>query len=184
MEKHLRLFVAATLPAELHAYLAREVHQFQHPSVRYVPEQNLHLTLYFIGNVEQEQLPAIRQTLQQVAARHQSFTLQLEQLEPGPKRRSPRLVWARFQESDSFAQLSRELTRLLAPKPPKEQKEIPHITIARFRKDKPAPKDLPVVIPEQQMLLPIDTISLWRSDLKSPHPVYSILETFPLSHNP
>jgi RNA 2',3'-cyclic 3'-phosphodiesterase len=184
MENHLRLFVAATLPAGLHTYLARQVHQFEHSSIRFIPEQNLHLTLYFIGNVPQEQLPAIRQTLQQVAAHHPPFTLQLEQLEAGPKPRSPRLVWARFQQSEPFAKLSRELTQLLAPEPPREQKAIPHITIARFRKDKPAPRNLPVIVPEQEMLLHLDTISLWRSELHSPHPVYSILETFPLSHNP
>ena len=184
MENSLRLFVAATLPADLHAYLARQVRQYEHPSVRLVPEQNLHLTLYFIGNVAQEQLPAIRQTLQQVAAHHPPFTLQLEQLEAGPRPRSPRLVWARFHGSEPFAQLSRELTQALAAEPPKEQKAIPHITVARFRKDKPAPRHLPVIVPETEMLLPVDTISLWRSELQTPHPVYTILETFALAHNP
>ncbi|MFD2245829.1 RNA 2',3'-cyclic phosphodiesterase [Pontibacter ruber] len=184
MENHIRLFVAVTLPAALHTYLSQQVHQYQHSSIRFVPEQNLHLTLYFIGNVPQEQLPAISQAIKEVAMQHQPFTLVLEQLEPGPKLRSPRLVWARFRQSQPYEQLSQELTRVLAPEPPKEQKAIPHVTVARFRKDKPAPKNLPVIVPDQEMQLPVDSISLWRSELKSPHPVYSILETFPLQHNP
>jgi len=184
MENQIRLFVAAALPADLHLYLNEQMHRYQHPAVRLVPGENLHLTLFFIGNVAREQLGPIRQSIQAVAAHHQPFTLQLEQIEPGPKPRSPRLVWARFRQSEPFALLSRELTRALAPQPPKEEKAIPHVTVARFRKDKPAPRDLPVVLPEQDILLPVNAVALWRSELKSPHPVYSILESFPLGHNP
>ena len=180
MKDSLRLFVAATLPAALKEKLREQLQEFEHPAVRFVPEQNLHLTLYFIGNVPSEQLSVIKQSIQEVAQRHQPFTLDYERTEAGPKPKSPRLVWARFARHERFEQLSYDLTQALAPAPPKEQKAIPHITLARFRKDKPAPKGLPTLSASEPLQLEVDTVSLWHSELASPHPVYTVLDTYSL----
>lgn len=184
MKETIRLFVAATLPSELKEYLWNQLHLFDAPAVRPVPLQNLHLTLFFIGNVSADQPEEIKQKIRQVAQQHQPFPLELETLEPGPKPSSPRLVWARFRQSDAFEELSRQLTQELAQQPVSKQKAIPHVTLARFRKDKPAPKHLPVVVPEETVQLTVTTISLWKSDLSAPHPVYTVLDTFPLSEKP
>ncbi|QCR23242.1 RNA 2',3'-cyclic phosphodiesterase [Pontibacter sp. SGAir0037] len=183
MRDEIRLFVAATLPAQAKEFLMQRLSPFHHPAVRVIPEQNLHLTLFFIGNVSKEQLPAIRHKIEQVAQQHTAFTLELEQLEPGPKFRSPRLVWARFKPDATFEQLSTALTQALAKAPPKQQKAIPHVTLARFRKDKPVPANLPHIIPDELLQLPVNTVALWQSELASPHPVYSVLESYPLKPN-
>jgi 2'-5' RNA ligase len=180
MKDSIRLFVAATLPPSLKQELQEQLLALQHPAVRVVPEQNLHLTLFFIGNVPPEQLPAIKQAIQEVAQRHSPFVLDFKRTEPGPKPRHPRLVWARFEEHEAFSALSRDLTQALAAEPPKQQKAIPHITLARFRKDKPAPDNLPAVSSEGPLRLPVQDIALWQSELASPHPVYTVVETFGL----
>ena len=181
MKDSIRLFVAAALPPPLKEYLARESQPFRQESVRFVPEENLHLTLFFLGNVAHEALPDIKEKIRLTATRHASFVLQLHSLEPGPKPRSPRLVWARFEQHQLFEQLSEELTQQLAPQPPRQQKAIPHVTLARLRKDKPAPQALPTILPAAPVQLAVTAISLWQSELASPHPRYSILETFALA---
>ncbi|WP_192821047.1 RNA 2',3'-cyclic phosphodiesterase [Rufibacter sp. LB8] len=117
MQDTLRLFVAAALPQELKNYLIKARHAFDHPAVRPVPDDNLHLTLFFIGNVAAQQKPGILEKLADIAQRHVEFTLTLEQVEPGPSLQSPRLVWARFQQRSAFAQLSREVTQALTGAP-------------------------------------------------------------------
>ncbi|WP_242927011.1 RNA 2',3'-cyclic phosphodiesterase [Pontibacter vulgaris] len=183
MTNTIRLFVAAALPPALKKHLSEAVGHFTDPVIRVLPEENLHLTLYFIGNVPPSELPRIKQSIQQVAQNHAPFTLELEQTEPGPKPKSPRLIWARFAQSTPFENLSRDLTNALAPQPPARQKAIAHITLARFRKDKPAPKGLPNIAPDTPVSLAVDTIGLWQSEITSPHPRYSVLETYSLSQN-
>ncbi|WP_181306366.1 RNA 2',3'-cyclic phosphodiesterase [Rufibacter sp. XAAS-G3-1] len=180
MKDTIRLFVAARLPEEVIAYLGQARQAYEDPSIRAVPEQNLHLTLYFLGNVPATEDTYIRQTLAQVAQRHQPFTLTLEQLEPGPKPRSPRLVWARFQKNTAFSQLSQDLTQALSPVPPKQEKFIPHVTLCRFRKEGAVPRDLPIVTPPQEVRYPVTSLALWQSQLASPHPIYTVVEEFPL----
>ncbi|MFT2009065.1 RNA 2',3'-cyclic phosphodiesterase [Pontibacter sp. 13R65] len=181
MNETIRLFVAAAVPASLKASLLQQAGSYQHESIRFVPEQNLHLTLYFIGNTAPDALPAIKEKLQQLASRHTSFSLQLQCLEPGPKPRAPRLIWARFEPNQQFEKLSQDITLQLSVQPPKQQKAIPHITLARFRKDKALPDHLPAILPAAPVSFAVDAVSLWQSTLSSPHPIYSILETFPLS---
>lgn len=180
MQNTIRLFVAAQLPEELKTYLVQARQAYSGPNTRLVPEQNLHLTLYFIGNVPAEEEEEIRQKLAAVARKHQPFTLALEQLEPGPKPTTPRLIWVRFWQQDTFVQLSRELTNVLSVTPPKQEKFIPHVTLARFKKEIRARHNLPVVSPSEETLYPVQSIALWQSKLASPHPEYSVLEEYPL----
>lgn len=184
MKDGIRLFVAATLPEEMKLFLQEQVQVFKHPSVRLVPEQNLHLTLFFIGNTPDSNLVTIKANLQMIASEHTAFKLQFLYTEPGPNPRSPRLVWARFAQHPAFEKLSRELAGTLSPEQPVKQKPIPHITLARYKKDAPTPPSLPLKQPESGMSLVVDSISLWQSELASPHPVYSVLETYSLAAKP
>lgn len=180
----IRLFVAAALPEGIKQDLLTRLTAFTHPAIRFVPSANLHLTLYFIGNVSQDQLPDISEKIKTITQQHQAFILSLERLEPGPTARNPRLVWARFNVSRLFEQLQHALATALAPKPPEKQKAIPHVTLARYRKSE---KNIPAfapVLPPEQLLLPVNEVSLWQSELASPHPVYSILDSWPLLQNP
>lgn len=181
MKDTIRLFVAAILPPEVQILLQQHLQHYTHPAIRFVPNQNLHLTLYFIGNLPLEQLSSTSERVQEIAQRHQPFILDLEQLEPGPTRKQPRLVWARFTANLAFEALSQELTETLSQQPVKKLKPIPHVTLARFRKDKPVPANLPTIALDTPLQLPVHEIALWQSELASPHPVYSVLKHFPLS---
>ena len=180
MKDNIRLFVAAILPESLKDKLQEQLSAFEHPHTRFVPRQNLHLTLYFIGNLPSSQLESIKRKIRETATRYQPFTLRFAQTEAGPDRKKPRLVWARFEQHDTFEKLSQELTEQLCEEEPSKKKATPHVTLARFRKDKPAPKDLPVVRSEQELELHVNGIALWQSELGSPHPTYSVLEAYQL----
>lgn len=180
MKDSIRLFVAAELPPTLIAKLQEQQQHFKHDAIRFVPRQNLHLTLYFIGNVPLEELAGIKERIAAVAHRHQPFLLQYEQTEPGPKPTFPRLIWARFTTHPAFESLSLELTEALSQQPPKKQKPIPHVTLARFRKDAKPPKHLPAIAPDEPLELPVQQIALWQSVLGSPHPGYSVLASYAL----
>ncbi|MBX0335231.1 RNA 2',3'-cyclic phosphodiesterase [Pontibacter sp. HSC-14F20] len=178
-----RLFIAAPLPDELKAYFVEQAGRYKSDALRQVPTENLHLTLYFIGNVPASQLPAIQDVTAHLTRQFTPFTLQLEAIEPGPKPRSPRLIWARFRSHDAFAQLSGSLTQALSTEPPLHREPKPHVTLARFRKDRPVPHSLQSFYPDTPLALQVNEIAVWHSELGSPHPHYSILQRYPLTGN-
>ncbi len=184
MIDEIRLFVAATLPVEVKAFLQEQGHVYSHSSIRMVPAQNLHLTLFFIGNSPLSDLPAIKDQLRQIASAHTAFQLKYRCTEPGPNPRSPRLIWSRFEQKPEFEKLSRSLAESLSLAQNAKQKPIPHVTLARYKKDAPPPPAVPLPETETGLHLLMNSFSLWQSQLASPHPVYSVLETYPLTTKP
>ena len=176
-----RLFIAVPVTTELKEVFRQHQPAFTQPAVRFLPDDNLHLTVHFLGEVPADQVTAIEQGLHQVAATQTAFNLTLECLEPGPKPKSPRLIWARFRPEPVFTQLCAAVFEQLGIRPPDHADYIPHVTLARFRKDAPRPQLLPIIYPtESPLTLPVTTVALWQSELKSPHPVYHVLAGFPL----
>ncbi|NEM98030.1 RNA 2',3'-cyclic phosphodiesterase [Pontibacter burrus] len=183
MQDTIRLFIAASLPDGLAPYLQQKLQPFLDDSVRAIPVQNLHLTLFFIGNVPGTALETIRRQVKEIANQSQPFTLYLDAIEQGPKPKSPRLVWARFKDDPEFTRLSKQLAETLAPNEPNKLKPTPHITLARYKKHAARPESKPAVMPEGTIALPVNAIGIWKSELASPHPVYSVLEAYLLGQN-
>ncbi|MDQ3291189.1 MAG: RNA 2',3'-cyclic phosphodiesterase [Bacteroidota bacterium] len=177
-----RLFIAVPIPDNLKNFFQQQQPEFTDESIRFVPNDNLHLTVHFLGEVPTNQLENITSVLQNVANSTASFTLELERLEPGPKPRSPRLIWARFAAHPAFRQLCTAITAQLGISVSNQDDYIPHITLARFRKGAPKPLSFPEVnVSAQKIILPVSSVALWQSELKSPHPIYRILVMYPLN---
>lgn len=177
----MRLFVAVAL-SEAHKAAIRAYQQvYRHKRIRFVPEENLHLTLHFIGEADEQGLPQLQERLAWVAAEHPPFTLTFQETAPGPKLRFPRLIWTRFAEHPGFSALSTALCQALDAAAGAYGKFIPHITIARLKQDRGKLPDLPVVQNPGLPDLAVNSFALWQSRLQSPHPVYSILADFPLT---
>src|SRR6185312_10646562 len=62
--------------------------------VKWVEEDNLHLTLLFLGEVEDRTLPALCRAVADSAAEQNAFPLSVESVGSFPNPRRPRIVWA------------------------------------------------------------------------------------------
>ncbi|HSI91352.1 MAG TPA: RNA 2',3'-cyclic phosphodiesterase [Adhaeribacter sp.] len=181
MKNNLRLFVAAPLPHGLVQQLETYLEPYTLPGVRLVPEENWHLTYFFIGNVPAAKLSGITEKLASLSADSENFTLKLLRVAPGPDKKAPRLVWAQFAENKTFEKICRAITIGLGEKI-RNQHPIPHITLARLSKDHP-PKNLPVSPATQSTVFEVSEMALWQSELGQPHPRYTVLEHFPFGAN-
>jgi 2'-5' RNA ligase len=105
---------------------------------KWIGNDNLHLTVFFIGDVNSgdvndmmDLLPdALRLISNPVRLNFQSFTLE------GDRQGRPSMVWARFQESNDFSDLVNRIYQLLSPLLPQEprfKKPVPHVTLGRIR---------------------------------------------------
>ena len=108
------------------------------PGARWVPGEQLHLTLRFIGDADDQSFRLIRAALATIKGR--PFPLALEKVGHFPPSRQPRVVWVGMDESRPLLELQAQVESSLqkAGVPPDDRKFSPHITIARL-KDTPAP---------------------------------------------
>ena len=97
----MRCFVAVELEHALRSPLVRLLRE-QLPrtrDVRWCTEQQLHVTLKFLGEVRDGQLPAVCDAVAQAARRIEPFSLCLAGLGCFPSPRNPRVLWCGVEDA-------------------------------------------------------------------------------------
>lgn len=137
-ESRLRLFVAIELPAFVSDALAKlqaEMKQVDIP-VRWLPPENIHLTLKFLGETPVSAIKTVESQLSAAAGNFSPIQLRAQGLSvfPGPRR--ARVLWTGTGgETDRLAALQKEVEeRLAAIGFEKENRPFTaHLTLARFK---------------------------------------------------
>ncbi len=142
----------------------QELMQFntEHTGIKWVPEENLHITVFFLGFVEIAHLAAIKQVMAQCLEPYPEFTLHLSGITlEGGRRDHPSMIWARFERDEQFSKLAAKLGNQLQPflaAPPKFPDPIPHITFARIKHN-----PVPNIAVSINCDIKFEGYELWRS---------------------
>lgn len=129
-----RVFVAIDLPDAIRERIAETQKVLARSDARltFVAPRNMHLTLKFIGEVDDATLGAIRSALPQVSA--DPFEIAIRGVGANNPRR-PRVVWSNVEDAGKTGGLHDAIEGVLAPLgiEKEERAYTPHITIARVR---------------------------------------------------
>ena len=171
--KPLRLFVAVEVPEDVRAAVADAVAPLREalPKARWVPRQNQHVTVKFLGSTYPRLVEWVTSTVGEVASRHAPFTTRVEGLGAFPNARRARVLWAGLDDAGSaFGRMAADLDEALSREfEPEKRAFTPHLTVARF--DPTVAVD-PNAIAFESEPFGIDRIVLFRSHLRRPAPVY------------
>jgi 2'-5' RNA ligase len=132
----IRLFVALALPDNLRQRLKTLCNGVR--DARWVEKKNLHLTLRFIGKVEEPELAYIMAALSSVQV--ERFDLTLSGVGHFELRGKIRSLWAGIQPCPALDVLQQRIDSVLARHgiAPDGRKFSPHITLARLKQLPPA----------------------------------------------
>lgn len=177
----MRLFVAVDIPDELKARIETDVVDRLRAveGARWSRPEGRHLTLKFIGNVEEALVPDIGDAVRAAAKGHRRFSAAFAELGGFPDLRRPRVLWVGV-AADEMGPLASDIERALVPLgiPAEGRPFRGHLTLARF----PRPRligELPdVVVPAEPF--DVGEVVLFRSHLHPKGARYSVLERFPL----
>ena len=126
-----RLFVALDLPDDVKQSLEPMTRGLG--DVRWLAPEQQHLTLRFIGELDNGRMYDVAEALSLVTG--VPFDLRLKGLGHFPPRGEPRVLWVGVEKSAELAALKRRIDRALAQSglPRDERKFAPHVTIARMK---------------------------------------------------
>src|SRR5260370_18804905 len=131
----MRLFVALEIPSAVRENLGTLLKSLRavSPQTRWVRTENLHMTLKFIGEVEDPELAAIRGVLAGVRS-DQPVTLDFRGLGFYPNDKHPRVLWAGTVASPNLLTLAAGIDNAMETLGiPRERRSFsPHLTLARF----------------------------------------------------
>lgn len=155
------------------------------PAVRWLPKDNLHLTLKFLGNIEESQVKPIGATLGDELKLFSPCTVNAKGLGIFPDFRRPKILWVGL-AGDQLAQIAARIESALMPLGfvPEKRDFTPHLTIGRWREGNRPAKNLRQEINSWSDFefgaCVVRQIVLFQSVLKPEGASYSELETVQL----
>jgi len=176
----LRLFVGIGFPPELKLRLS--LLQTPLPGARWLDAGNLHLTLRFIGEVDEGVAADIDEALARLKGRR--FMLQLAGAGVFTNEK-PRTLWVGVERSAELSALRDKIEHALirAGLPPEPRKFAPHVTLARLQNPAldPLRDFLAVQAQFRAVPLPVDRFSLIASFPTKAGSVYEDQADYPLT---
>lgn len=133
----LRLFFAVNFSDEIKEkfyQISSQLQKFNEP-VKYEPIEKLHLTLLFLGNVEESLIKELNQGANEISKNYFKSELYFEKLGVFKNFNQPRVIWIGTKENPKLREISEQL-RLLAHNlniAIDEKEFSPHITLGRVK---------------------------------------------------
>ena len=177
----MRLFVGLDLPGEIKEILFPLLKDL--PAGKPSTPLQLHLTLFFIGEVPENRLKEILEALN--AIQSQAMELNLIGVGCFPTPRRPRIIWAGLTAPNKLLELKTKVDRALENLgfPVEKRKFHPHITLARIKK--PHPKGVTEYLARhsafQSRPFLLREFQLYQSQLTPKGSVYTKIKIFPLT---
>lgn len=173
-----RLFIAIPLPDQLVDFFSEYKAQYQAHNVRWTKQENLHITVYFLGWINEKITLKLISNLKDTFLGIQPFELTFKEISFAPPGKPPRMIWAVFNDSRSYTDLALKISNAVRKfiKSDVMLKPIPHVTLARF-KNGMALFNLKTVKPSEKSFQ-VSSCTLMESKLSPKGPTYSIIETF------
>lgn len=188
----IRAFIAADLPNEIREALAKVIRHLQHElgavPIRWVPPQNIHLTLKFLGEVSERNLPLLIELLQSEVADQRPFEFGVGGINAFPDIRRPRVIWVGVKGPKELNDLHYAVESAMAKLGyARETRPFePHLTLGRVSRNA-NPHEIRLVSETLRRMKVgflgsalVEEVYLYRSDLKPTGAVYTRLATAPL----
>jgi RNA 2',3'-cyclic 3'-phosphodiesterase len=180
--KPLRLFVAIEVPLEVRELVASAIAPWRetHPRARWVPRQNQHVTMKFLGATWPRLVAWVKEAVGEAAGGAKPFDSRIDGLGAFPSARRARVLWAGLEDPDGrLAALAALLDEALAKEFEREKRAFTaHLTLARFEPQ--AELDGLDGSSLASESFSVNRLLLFRSHLQRPVPVYEPLGEYPL----
>lgn len=151
--------------------------------VRWVPVENIHLTLKFLGDVSETNLELLKKMMKSEAAEHPVFELSAGELGAFPTIRRPRVIWVNIQAPAELVSLQRgidhETARLGYAR--EDRPFSAHLTLGRVSRNANV-NDLRKISEELSSFkvgfigaANVQQVHLYRSDLQPSGAIYTLI---------
>lgn len=175
----IRSFFGIPIPEDVRKEIYKIITELKRDlkNVKWVEEENLHITLKFLGNIEEKKIEEIREEVKKFLKDIKPFEVQLQDFGVFPSKTRARVLWIGMGSGkENVAQLNQRIEESMERIGFKREKRefSPHLTIGRIRN----PSPLSLNISYQSRCFKVNKFILYKSELSEKGPKYFPLLTF------
>ena len=134
----LRCFIAVEIPEPVKRSLGDMIENLKKSGsdVKWLPPENIHITLKFLGSTDESLLEAVKGSLSKKLSPYSPFYITISGVGCFPDERRPRVIWVGTHESsghvrDVHSAIDAEMAKFGFPS--EEREFSPHLTIGRVK---------------------------------------------------
>jgi len=173
----MRLFVAVNIPSSVKQSISAVYCSLPKDKVKIVSPENIHFTLQFLGEVNENKLEQIKQLLKEV--KFEQFALEIKDIGFFPNKDCMKIVWLGVENPAEIIFLANKINQTLLPLGFKPDKQfVPHLTIARVKQKIDSAKFIKNFKYKSFGSFSVSKFYLMQSVLTSQGPEYTIVGEF------
>lgn len=190
----LRAFIAIDLPSPIREKLEQETKSLKNHllnlPIRWVPTENIHLTLIFLGDVSETNVDMIAEIINTHGRQQSRFEMSIGSLGVFPNTSHPRVLWVGVEAPEELkvfrGKIASEITRLGYKIDDREYS--PHLTLGRVSRNASSEevRTISKILEKEKLgfvgVVPVAEVHLYRSDIKTGGAIYTKLFSAPLSN--
>jgi RNA 2',3'-cyclic 3'-phosphodiesterase len=184
----IRSFIAIPLNPEIISHIEKTHNELKALSadVKWVNPRSIHLTLKFLGNVEERDIEKIAQEIQNGIKGFKPWLTAVKNMGAFPSLKSPRVVWVGIEDQGGqVVRLQNQVETEMSNLGFEEEKRpfAPHLTLGRVRSPKGKDELVKYLLDEREQIfgeIKVDRVILFKSELKPTGAVYTVLKEFTL----
>lgn len=185
----MRTFIALTLPEQIRSRLALLQVELRETDVKWTAPENIHLTLKFIGEIDEKTLDRIILTLEKFIPEKKSYYARVSALGVFPEIHSPRIIWIGLSEGNKEScDIAQEIEEKLSDTgiSKEERAFTSHITIGRVRSGRNKDRLLRKIneinsLENEDLRFLVDRVTVYKSTLTPKGPVYEAIKELRLA---
>jgi RNA 2',3'-cyclic 3'-phosphodiesterase len=184
----IRSFIAIPLNAEVIFRIEKTQKELKTlpADVKWVNTKSIHLTLKFLGNIEEGSIETIAQEIQNGIKGFKPWLTAVKNMGAFPSLKSPRVVWIGLEDqSGQLVKLQNHIDKEMSRLGFEEEKRTfaPHLTLGRVRSPRGKDELVKYLLDERERVfgeIKVDRVILFKSELKPTGAVYTVLKEFTL----
>ena len=177
----MRIFIAALLPEEVKAAVGEYIRVLKPrcEGVRWEIHDNLHITLKFLGSVDDTRVAQVSSLIGNIVRNYHPFEMSVLNFGGFPDLGNPRILYIGLSENPDLSSLESGMEEELEPLgfPKETHRFIPHVTIGRIKSRLGIKEPLPV---PEKCKFTIGEVGVIKSETGRDGSVYTPLDLFRL----
>lgn len=175
-----RLFIGISVPDDIKKRIFRLIRKdYDNLPVKWVGQPNFHLTLNFLGYIQEEKIPEICEVIQSAISGIKSFELNFCEINFGPSQKTKKMIWTLGEKCSDLEDLKYRLDSKLGFIVLGKKKFLPHINLGRIKKSdwqKLSPE--PKIKRSFNFSFTVSSVDLVESRFEKGKRAYYVMENF------